>query len=109
MTLTLVKPGDVPPADAVSSSAVKRAVIYLRVSSDGQVKTDYDPEGLSLPAQREACKRYAERHGAVVVREYVEPGVSGGSLLKRVSFRRMIEETADQRDVDYVIVWSVSR
>ncbi len=109
MTLTLIKPGDVPPADTVSSSAVKRAVIYLRVSSDGQVKTDYDPEGLSLPAQREACKRYAERHGAVVVREYVEPGVSGGSLLKRTSFRRMIEETADQRDVDYVIVWSVSR
>jgi site-specific DNA recombinase len=109
MTLTLAKPGDVPPADVASSSAVKRAVIYLRVSSDGQVKTDYDPEGLSLPAQREACKRYAERHGAVVVREYVEPGVSGGSLLKRASFRRMIEETAEQRDVDYVIVWSVSR
>ena len=57
-------------------SAVKRAVIYLRVSSAGQVNTDYDPEGLSIPAQREACKRYAERHGAVVVREYVEPGVS---------------------------------
>jgi site-specific DNA recombinase len=109
MTLTLVETGDVPPSDTASSTAVKRAVIYLRVSSDGQVKTDYDPEGLSLPAQREACKRYAERHGAVVVREYVEPGVSGGSLLKRASFRRMIEETAEQRDVDYVIVWSVSR
>ena len=86
-----------------------RAVIYLRVSSAGQVKTDYDPEGLSIPAQREACLRHAERLGAQVVREYVEPGVSGGSILKRTAFRRMLEEVRERRDVDYVIVWSVSR
>src|SRR5271168_1515875 len=98
-----------PPTDAAPAASVKRAVIYLRVSSAGQVNTDYDPEGLSIPAQREACKRYAERHGAVVIREYVEPGVSGGSLLKRAAFRRMIDEIAEQRDVDMVIVWSVSR
>ena len=107
MTLTL--PMQPQAADPPAMSAVKRAVIYLRVSSAGQVNTDYDPEGLSIPAQREACKRYAERHGAVVVREYVEPGVSGGSLLKRAAFRRMIDETTEQRDVDLVIVWSVSR
>jgi site-specific DNA recombinase len=106
MTLTL--PMQQQP-DPTPVSAVKRAVIYLRVSSPGQVKTDYDPEGLSLPAQREACQRYAERLGAVVVREYVEPGVSGGSLLKRAAFRRMVKETGELRDVDYVIVWSVSR
>ncbi len=109
MTLTLTKMADAPPADAVSRSAVKRAVIYLRVSSAGQVHTDYDPEGLSIPAQREACQRYAERLGATVIREYVEPGVSAGSLIKRAAFRRMIEETGERRDVDYVIVWSVSR
>jgi site-specific DNA recombinase len=106
MTLTL--PMQQQP-DTAPVSAVKRAVIYLRVSSPGQVKTDYDPEGLSIPAQREACQRHADRLGATVVREYVEPGVSGGSLLKRVAFRRMIEETGELRDVDYVIVWSVSR
>jgi site-specific DNA recombinase len=106
MTLTLPEQH---PSDTALASGLKRAVIYLRVSSAGQVNTDYDPEGLSIPAQREACKRFAERHGAVVVREYVEPGVSGGSLLKRAAFRRMIEETADLRDVDLVIVWSVSR
>jgi site-specific DNA recombinase len=104
LTLPMKQQPDITPV-----SAVKRAVIYLRVSSAGQVNTDYDPEGLSIPAQREACKRYAERHGAVVVREYVEPGVSGGSLLKRAAFRRMIDEIGEQRDVDLVIVWSVSR
>jgi site-specific DNA recombinase len=107
MTLTL--PMQKPPEDTALALALKRAVIYLRVSSSGQVNTDYDPEGLSIPAQREACKRFAERHGAVVVREYVEPGVSGGSLLKRAAFRRMIDEIGEQRDVDLVIVWSVSR
>ena len=104
MSLTLTDQPDPTP-----EAGVKRAVIYLRVSSAGQVNTDYDPEGLSIPAQREACQRYAERHGAVVVREYVEPGVSGGSLLKRAAFRRMIDEIGEQRDVDLVIVWSVSR
>jgi site-specific DNA recombinase len=76
MTLTL--PKQQQSNDTAPMSGVKRAVIYLRVSSAGQVNTDYDPEGLSIPAQREACKRYAERLGAVVIREYVEPGVSGG-------------------------------
>jgi site-specific DNA recombinase len=104
MSLTLTN-----QPEPVPESGVKRAVIYLRVSSAGQVNTDYDPEGLSLPAQREACRRFAERHGAVVIREYVEPGVSGGSLLKRAAFRRMIDEIAEQRDVDLVVVWSVSR
>ncbi len=107
MTLTL--PLNEHSEDMALASGVKRAVIYLRVSSAGQVNTDYDPEGLSIPAQREACKRFAERHGAAVVREYVEPGVSGGSLLKRAAFRRMIDEIGEQRDVDLVIVWSVSR
>ena len=30
------------------STALKRAVIYLRVSSDQQVRNEYDPEGNSL-------------------------------------------------------------
>ena len=87
----------------------KRAVRLLRVSSSGQVKTDYDPEGLSIPAQREACERKAAQLDADVVREYVEPGVSGGSLVKRPTFRKLIEEIQELQDIDYVIVWSISR
>jgi site-specific DNA recombinase len=87
----------------------KRAVLYLRVSSDGQVRTDYDPEGLSIPAQRQATERKATAVDARVVREYVEPGVSGGSLVKRTAFRQMVNDIRELRDVDYVIVWSVSR
>jgi hypothetical protein len=32
---------------------------YLRVSSRRQVDKGFDEDGLSLPAQREACARYA--------------------------------------------------
>ena len=42
-------------------SGMKRAVFYLRVSTTSQVKTDYDPEGISIPAQRAACQRKAEQ------------------------------------------------
>jgi site-specific DNA recombinase len=87
----------------------KRAVLLLRVSSRGQVNTDYDEEGLSIPAQRQAGERRAAQLTANVVREYVEPGVSGGSLVKRPIFRKMIEDIRELRDVDYVIVWSISR
>jgi site-specific DNA recombinase len=90
-------------------TATKTAVLYLRVSSPGQVHTDYNPEGLSIPAQREACEEKAKQLGAKIIREYVEPGVSGGSLLKRKAFRAMIASIAERTDADYVIVWSVSR
>jgi site-specific DNA recombinase len=93
----------------MSSSDRKRAALYLRVSSAGQVNTDYDPEGLSIPAQRQAGERKAANLDADIVREYVEPGVSGGSLTKRKAFRKMIDEIRELRDIDYVIVWSVSR
>ena len=95
--------------DRELSGERKKAAILLRVSSPSQVHTDYDPEGLSLPAQRAACERKAAAVGADPVLEYIEPGVSGGYLVKRKVFRQMIEEIRERGDIDYVIVWSVSR
>ena len=45
----------------------KRAVLYLRVSTIGQVNTDRDGEGFSIAAQRDACQRRAEALQAAVV------------------------------------------
>src|SRR4051812_13720819 len=98
-----------PMTQGNRETAGKRAVLYLRVSSPSQVRNDYDPEGLSLPAQRQACERKADSLGLTIVREYVEPGVSGGILTKRKSFLKMVDDIQQLRDVDYVIVWSVSR
>ena len=86
-----------------------RAVLYLRVSSDGQVKTDYDPEGISIPAQREVCERKARTLGFDVVGEYVEPGRSATSMDKRVAFQQMLSRIKTDKDVDYVIVYKLSR
>jgi len=86
-----------------------RAVIYLRVSTPSQVNTDYDPEGISIPAQRKACKRKAEEMNLSIIREYVEPGRSATRMDQRPVFRQMLDEIKSERDVDYVIVYELSR
>ena len=53
----------------------KHALIYLRVSSAQQANTDYDPEGFSIPDQREACRRKAQALDAIVVEEFVDKGI----------------------------------
>lgn len=85
----------------------KRAVIYLRVSSSGQVDKARDPEGYSIPAQREACQRYADQLDASVVAEYMEPGKSGTST-KRPALQKMLSELGDLRP-DFVIFYDLSR
>ena len=92
-------------------SLSERAVIYLRVSSVGQVNTDYDPEGISIPAQREACRRKAAQLGVEIPAdgEYVEPGRSGTNMEQRPAFQAMLERLRTERDVKYVIVYKLSR
>ncbi len=87
------------------------AVLYLRVSTPSQVKTDYDPEGISIPAQREACLRKASQLGVRVLDdgEYIEPGRTATSMDKRPAFQAMLERIRTQRDVNYVIVYKLSR
>jgi site-specific DNA recombinase len=86
-----------------------RAVIYLRVSTPSQVNTDYDPEGISIPAQRKSCERKAKEMSLTIVREYMEPGRSGTRMDQRPVFRSMLDEIQRERDVDYVIVYELSR
>ena len=86
-----------------------RALIYIRVSSKDQVTTDYDPEGISLPAQRIACRRKADQLGLTVIDEYVEPGRSGTEMEKRIAFQQMLQRIRTEKDVDYVIVHKLSR
>lgn len=100
-------PTSLPITDSTNGPA--RAVLYLRVSSAGQVKTDYDPEGISIPAQREACQRRAAQMGVEIVDEYIEPGRSAKELEHRPRFQELRQCVKDRRDVDYVIVYMFSR
>jgi site-specific DNA recombinase len=96
--------------DAASqASRRKRAVLYLRVSTSGQVNNDYDPEGISLPAQRDACVRKAAELGAEVADEYIEPGRTATEIEKRPVFQEMLARIKAEKDVDYIIVHHFNR
>ena len=84
------------------------AVVYLRVSSIGQVKTDRDGEGFSIAAQKDACIKKAEHLGADVLDVYVDAGESARKA-DRPKLQEMLQRLREQRDVDYVIVHKVDR
>jgi site-specific DNA recombinase len=86
--------------------AERSAVIYLRVSSSGQL-TGHSEEGYSIEGQREACMRHAERLGARVIGEYVEPGRSATNL-HRPALQRMLAEMPQLKPT-YVIFYDLSR
>ena len=91
---------------AVEDAADKTAVIYLRVSSPGQL-TGHNPEGYSIEGQRLACERYAEQLAATVVRQYVEPGKSATNL-RRPQLQMMLADLPELRPT-YVIFYDLSR
>ena len=95
------------PGPAASREAEVTAVIYLRVSSDGQMNKAHDPEGYSIPGQREACQHRAGLLAANVRAEYVEYGVSGRNV-RRPALQRMLAELELLRP-DFVIVYDISR
>lgn len=84
-----------------------RAVIYIRVSSSQQADKDYDPEGFSIPAQREACVRKAENLGLQVVEEYVDRGESAKTA-NRAGLQALLKRL-EERDITHVIVHKVDR
>jgi site-specific DNA recombinase len=98
-------------AEAVAREASprKKSVLYLRVSTSSQVNTDYNPEGISLPAQRERCLPKCEEKNADVVREFVEPGRTATSIDKRPVFQEMIAWVKEQGDIDYIVVYHFNR
>jgi site-specific DNA recombinase len=85
----------------------RHALVYVRVSTKEQAERDGDPEGYSIPAQREACNRKAEGLGAMVVEEFVDRGESARSA-DRPELQRMLRYVR-KHDVDYVIVHKVDR
>ncbi len=87
---------------------VKRAVIYLRVSTDQQVGRGFGDEGYSIPAQREACTKKAADLGGAVVREYVDLARTAKTR-NRPRFMEMVADIERDRDIDYVIVHKLNR
>jgi site-specific DNA recombinase len=83
------------------------AIIYVRVSTKEQAEMGGDPEGFSIPAQREACLRKAESLGAVVAAEFVDRGESAKTA-NRPELRNMLTYVQEQ-PVTYLIVHKIDR
>ncbi len=91
----------------VPAAEPARAVLYVRVSTKEQLQGEGDPDGYSIPAQRDACQRRAEALGATVVETFVERGESARSA-DRPELQRMLRFLAAE-PVQYVIVHKVDR
>ncbi|AXK44843.1 recombinase family protein [Brachybacterium saurashtrense] len=80
-------------APAEAADGLVPAVSYLRVSTKDQATRFGQEEGLSIPAQREAAARKAEQLGAVIVKEFIEPGESAKTARRR-ALQEMLEYVA---------------
>ena len=78
----------------------KRAIIYTRVSSEGQ------GDNFSLPTQLAACRKYAASQGMDVVAECAD--IMSGSLLDRPGLTK-VRQAVSVGAVDAVIVYSQDR
>lgn len=89
---------------------MKRAAIYIRVSTKDQAKRAGSSEGYSLPTQRNDCLRKAKALGAVVAEdaEYVDKD-TGTSTDKRPAMQALLERIQTKADLDYVIVFKLER
>jgi site-specific DNA recombinase len=87
---------------------MKRAALYLRVSTDRQVGRAFSEEGYSVETQREACQRRARQLEAEITAEYVDYGDSA-RVANRPKFQALLSRIREQRDLDLVIVYNVAR
>ena len=81
----------------------KKCLLYSRVSTEMQV------DGYSLEAQKNCLKRFAEREEMIVVEAYEDAGKSGKSIEGRPAFKRMLSDIENGKEVDYVLVYKLSR
>ena len=82
---------------------MKRAALYIRVSSDKQVK-----EGDSIPAQREALRKYAKEHNFLIAGEYIDDGISGTKYSQRDELQRMLSDV-EARKIDIILFTKLDR
>ena len=71
--------------------------------------SDVDAEGNSIATQRIANNAKASAIGAVIQKEFVEPGASAQTIDKRPVFRRLLAYLAEHPEIDCVIIYMRSR
>ena len=82
---------------------VKRAYVYLRVSTLIQV------EGKSLEGQLKEIEAYCKAYNIEIVKVYSDEGKSGKSIEGRPQFKQLLKDVEEKEEVEYIIVWKLSR
>lgn len=81
----------------------KLAVGYIRVSTTMQVN-----EGVSLEAQESEIFRHAELNNYFLKTIYIDRGITGGEITKRLGMQKLIENIENEEGL-VVITYSISR
>ena len=81
----------------------KKCVLYPRVSTEMQV------DGFSLDGQKSSLNRYADREEMIVVGMYEDAGKSGKSIEGRPAFKQMLSDIENGLQIDYILVYKLSR
>lgn len=83
---------------------VRRAALYIRVSTEEQAK-----KGYSLPAQKEDLEEYAKRNGYAIVDYYIDDGVSARKkYANRKELMRLLEDVQAGK-IDVVLFIKLDR
>lgn len=80
-----------------------KCVLYPRVSTEMQV------DGFSVDGQRSSLKRFADREEMTVVDIYEDAGKSGKSIEGRPAFKKMLSDIENGLQIDYILVYKLSR
>ena len=81
----------------------KKCVLYPRVSTEMQV------DGFSLDGQNNNLKRFADREEMEIVDIYEDAGKSGKSIEGRPAFKQMLFDIENGLEIDYILVYKLSR
>ena len=81
----------------------KKCVLYLRVSTEMQV------DGFSLDGQRNRLERFANLEEMPIVDVYQDAGKSGKSIDGRPEFKRLLSDIKGGLEIDYILVYKLSR
>ncbi|WP_280314748.1 recombinase family protein [Nocardia wallacei] len=87
-------------------------LIYLRVSTKGQLDTalDIDPKGLSIATQQSECvDKVAAVGGELAHPPFIEPGISAKDVSHRPVFKQMLAYIHAHPDIKYVVTYNRAR
>ena len=80
-----------------------RVAIYARVSTEEQAE-----HGYSIDAQIETLESFCKTHQKLVVKKYIDRGVSGKSTKGRLELQKLMAD-ACKGEFDEVVVWKINR